>query len=92
MIFVARQAATILGRIDVKITDEDRTALSRSTLEMAELIYAKAATYEGSKGYSAVFKNLTDSQQLADQIVNEIRSRTAMQEGTGPHENTQGAT
>ncbi len=49
MAFVARQLTTILERVDVKLTDGDQSELSRTTLELAELIYAKAATFEEVK-------------------------------------------
>lgn len=69
MAFVARRAPGVLQRAEFDLSPEDRQALSIATNEVAELIYAESQSFQAVKGYLAIFRNLTDSQPLADRVL-----------------------
>lgn len=67
--FVAREAAEVIGRAEPYLSTEDQNELSRLTNEISELIYATSEPLQSVKGYLSVFRNLTDSQPLADSVL-----------------------
>lgn len=69
MAFVAQVAADIVKRPELHISTEDQVELSRLTNELSELIYSTTEPLQSVKGYLAIFRNLTDSQPLADNVL-----------------------
>jgi len=69
MAFVAQRCLDVLQRADFRLSPDDRQALSIATNEMAEVIYAESQSLQALKGYLAIFRNLTDSQPLADRVL-----------------------
>jgi hypothetical protein len=49
--------------------------ISQQTNELAELIYAQSEPQQGIKGYLSIFRNLTDSQPLADAVLDRLAER-----------------
>jgi hypothetical protein len=75
MAIVAHNAPEIIDRVLLQLTNEERLLLSRKINELAELVYAESATFQGFKGYLSIFRNLTDSQPLADRVLTRIAER-----------------
>lgn len=69
MALVAQRSADVLGRPDFSISASDQTLLSQRTNEIAERIYAETEPLQSIKGYLSIFRNLTDSQPLADGVL-----------------------
>lgn len=80
MTFVAHRSQEILKKPELTISEADRTTFSRLTNEISELIYAQSQPLQAFKGYLAIFRNLTDSQPLADQILQRLAQQDAQQQ------------
>lgn len=74
MAFIAHQSPRIGLRHQVGLSDEDKTMISVQTNELAELIYSQSQVL--TKGYLAIFRNLTDSQPLADGILDRLKQQS----------------
>lgn len=74
MAFVAREARQILAKAQLTLSAEDQEFLSRRTNVLSETIYALSAPLQGTKGYLAVFRNLTECQQLANLVVQSLNA------------------
>lgn len=87
MSFVAHRAPEVLRRPEYQLSAADRTLISRLTNELSELIYASSASWQGIKGYLAIFRNLTDAQPLADKVLAQLlaNDRGAAQPETPPN-------
>lgn len=77
MAFVALRAARMLNQPAHTLSQDDKDQLSRMTNELAELIYAASEPLQGYRGYLAVFRNLTDAQPLADQVIQRLAAPAA---------------
>jgi hypothetical protein len=51
--------------------------LSQRINELAELIYAQSQSLQAVKGYLSIFRNLTDSQPLADGVLQRLAEQDA---------------
>ncbi|MHB8900167.1 MAG: AIPR family protein [Thermoguttaceae bacterium] len=82
MAFVAQRSADIVNQPREQLTEDEKQRLSRCINELGELIYVESAAFHGLKGYLAVFRNLTDSQPLADRVLARLaeRDRVAVQD------------
>lgn len=67
--FVASRSIDILNKPDDRLSEDDKHQLSQKVNELSELIYAESIDFQGTKGYLSIFRNLTDSQQLADKVL-----------------------
>lgn len=74
MALVAARSADVIGRMVVRIDDDDRRTLSERINRIAEAAYAESASLQGAKGYLAIFRSLTDSQPLADRILARLKA------------------
>jgi hypothetical protein len=72
MAFVAHRAPDIINRAELTLAEPDRTRLSQLTNELAEMIYAQSESVRAFKGYLSIFRNLTDSQPLADGVLDRL--------------------
>jgi hypothetical protein len=77
MAFVAHRSADVLGRLELTLSDSDKTLLSQRTNEIAEAIYAESLPLQSFKGYLSIFRNLTDSQQLAEGVLRRLAQQEA---------------
>ncbi|MEZ5323637.1 MAG: AIPR family protein [Verrucomicrobiales bacterium] len=75
MAFVAQEAAEIVRRPELHISAADQTELSRITNELSELIFSTTEPLHSVKGYLSIFRNLTDSQPLADNVLARLSAR-----------------
>ncbi len=75
MCFVAHRSRDVLNKPDHQLSDDDRRLLSQRVNEISELIYAESTPLQGIKGYLSIFRNLTDSQPLADQVIVRLTDR-----------------
>jgi hypothetical protein len=76
MHILARQHRVILDKPELTLSEEDKTELSRTILELAEFVYMEAeAMFSGVKGYLSVFQNVTDSQPLAQRVMQRLAER-----------------
>jgi hypothetical protein len=81
MAFVAHRNPAILARPDLTFSESDRTALSQQVNEISELILQRSRPFLALRGYLSIFRNLTDSQPLADtvlQALHELDSRRSV--------------
>ena len=72
MAFIAHLSADVLGRLEFTLSTADETLLSQRTNEVAEAIYAQSQPLQAIKGYLSIFRNLTDSQPLADGVMQRL--------------------
>ncbi|MCE9524316.1 MAG: AIPR family protein [Alphaproteobacteria bacterium] len=77
MAFVAHRVPNVIERHELSLPPADQTLLSQCTNEMSELIYAKSQPLLASKGYLSIFRNLTDSQPLADGVLDQLAQQDA---------------
>ncbi len=75
MAFVAHRSSEVLNKPDHQLSDDDKTFLSRQVNDLSELIYAVSAPFQEIKGYLSIFRNLTDSQPLADRVLARLAER-----------------
>ncbi len=80
MAFVANASADVIGRAVLALSSDDKTLLSQRTNELSELIYAESQPLQAIKGYLSIFRNLTDSQPLADSILRRLAEQHARQQ------------
>jgi len=70
---LARRKRHLIEKPEVNLSQQDQTDLSRMALELAELIYATAeARFRRIKGYLAIFRNMTDAQPLAQDVMDRL--------------------
>ncbi len=72
MAFLAREAGTMLDRVNLALSPSEQDFLSRQTNELAELIYQVSVPRQEFKGYLAIFRNPTECQPLADAVLNQL--------------------
>lgn len=78
MAFMAHRSADVLNKPDRQLSDADKTLISQRTNELSELIYAESEPLQAFKGYLSIFRNLTDSQPLADRVLARLAARDAV--------------
>jgi hypothetical protein len=72
MAFLAHRLPDVLRRPQLGISVDDARPISLQTNELAELIYAQSVPQQTFKGYLSIFRNLTDSQPLADAVLDRL--------------------
>jgi hypothetical protein len=74
----ARRHRPMFDKPEAHISQADQTEMSRDLLELAELIYTAAeARFQQSKGYLAIFRNVTDADPLARDVMQRLAQRDA---------------
>lgn len=84
MAFVAHLSPDVIVQASANLSAEDKTLLSQRTNELSELIYAESQPLQGAKGYLSIFRNLTDSQPIADGVLRRLAARRAQQQQPPP--------
>ncbi len=76
---LSRRNKVLLNKLEVDLSEVDKTHFSRIGLDLAELIYNIAESQFGSddKGYLAIFRNLTDVKLLTSRVMQELAGRDA---------------
>jgi hypothetical protein len=78
---LARRMRSLIEKPESQLTVSDQTELSRALLELAELIYTAAeARFNRSKGYLAIFRNLTDAEPLARDVMQRLAQQDAQRQ------------
>lgn len=72
MAFVGHRSADIISLVDFALSPADQTLLSQRINEIAEAIYSQSQPLQSVKGYLSIFRNLTDSQLLADGVMQRL--------------------
>ena len=80
MAFIAHRSADVLGRAEFALSSTDQNLLSQRTNEIAEAIYAQSQPLQAVKGYLSIFRNLTDSQPLADGVIQRLAFQDAQRQ------------
>jgi hypothetical protein len=75
MAFVGHQSSDLIQRPSPALSEPDCILLSQRTNELAELIYSQSQALQATKGYLSIFRNLTDSQPLADAVLVRMAER-----------------
>ncbi len=74
----ARRHRALLTTPGIEVSQEHQAELSRHITDLAELIYTVAeARFQRNKGYLAVFRNVTDSVPLAQDVMQRLAQRDA---------------
>jgi hypothetical protein len=91
---LSRRHRAILDKTELVLSTDDQTELSRVALDIAELVYTEAdALFQRMKGYLSIFRNLTDSESLAQNVMKQlsvIDAQKAAQLATSPAAPTTG--
>lgn len=70
---LARRHRAILDKPELVLSTDDQTELSRVALEIAELVYTTAeASFNRMKGYLSIFRNMADSESLAQDVMKQL--------------------
>ena len=70
---LARRHRTLIDKGGTVLTEADKNELTRAVTDLAELIYTAAeARFSQSKGYLSVFRNLTDAEPLAQDVMQRL--------------------
>ena len=77
MAFVAHCLQEVVRRPQLTVSADDERLISQQTNELAELIYAQSMPQQNFKGYLSIFRNLTDSQPLANSVLDRIAEQAA---------------
>jgi hypothetical protein len=80
MAFVAHRSPEVVQGSTLALSEAECETLSRRTNELAELIYAQSAPHQSVKGYLSIFRNLTDSQPLADGVLQRLAEQDAQRQ------------
>jgi len=72
MAFVGHCLPDITNRSNLFLSEPDEASLSLCINELSELIYAESESLQGIKGYLSIFRNLSDSQPLADRVLRRL--------------------
>jgi hypothetical protein len=72
MAFIAHRSEDVIGRPEFALSSPDQNLLSQRINEIAEAIYTQTQPLQTVKGYLAIFRNLTDSQPLADGVMQRL--------------------
>lgn len=77
---IARRHRPLLTKTEITLSNDDKIELSRIAIELAELIYGIAeARFARLKGYLAIFRNVTDAEALAGDVMNRLAQLDAQQ-------------
>jgi hypothetical protein len=77
MAFLAFRLTDVISRPQLVISADDERLISQQANELSELIYAQSEPLQGIKGYLSIFRNLTDSQPLADAVLDRLAEQDA---------------
>lgn len=69
MAFVGHRLTALIQRPELEISAADRTTLSQQVNVLSELILQRSQPLLAAKGYLSIFRNLTDSQPLAEGVL-----------------------
>ena len=74
----ARRHRQIIEKPEAELSQPDKIQMSRDLLDLAELIYTAAeARFQRTKGYLAIFRNMTDAEPLARDVMQRLAQRDA---------------
>lgn len=74
----ARRHRLLLDKVEIQLSQGDQIEMSRHLLDLAELIYTAAeAMFLRTKGYLAIFRNVTDAEPLARVVMQRLAQRDA---------------
>ena len=82
MAFVAHQSGDVMQSPELAISVSAQTLLSQRTNKLAELIFAQAQPLQADKGYLSIFRNLTDSYPLADEVLQRLAEQDTHHQAT----------
>ena len=89
MAFVAHRLPEVMAKPAHVLSDDDQKALSQTVNEISELVILRTAPLIAHKGHLSIFRNLTDAQPLADNILeafqeHDARKRAAIENISSP--------
>jgi hypothetical protein len=91
MAFVSHRSNDVLARPAFDLSNDDRMILSQRTNEIAEAIYAQTVPLQTVKGYLAIFRNQTDSQPLAEGVLQRLAQQDQQRQAQPPPANPNAA-
>lgn len=78
---LARRKRPLIEKAEPELSALDQAELSRTATELAELIYSAAeAKFSRSKGYLSIFRNLTDAEPLAQDVMQRLAQQDAQKQ------------
>ncbi len=84
MTLVAHGSAEVINRPELMLSSPDQILLSQRINQVAELIYAQSQPLLADKGYLSIFRNLTDSHPLADDVLQRLAQQDSLQRSAPP--------
>ncbi len=75
MAIIGHRSKDVLQKAAITISTDDKTLLSQRVNELSEIVYAESEQMQIDKGYLSIFRNLTDSQPLADRVITRLFAR-----------------
>lgn len=80
MALIAHRSAEVISRPELTLSSSDQMLLSQRTNQLAELIYVQSQPLLADKGYLSIFRNLTDSQPLADSVLQHLAQQDSQRQ------------
>lgn len=80
MALIAHRSAEVISRPELTLSSSDQMLISQRTNQLAELIYVQSQPLLADKGYLSIFRNLTDSQPLADSVLQHLAQQDSQRQ------------
>ena len=78
---LARRRRSLIDKPELNLSESDKAELSRDGLSLAELIYTVAeAKFQQMVGYLSLFRNTTDAEMLASDVMQRLAQQDAQQQ------------
>lgn len=74
----ARRHQALLRKPEITLSESDKADISRAAIDIAELVYVAAeAKFANLKGYLSIFRNMTDADPLARDVMQRLAAAQA---------------
>ena len=77
MAVVAKSLSQVIGRTSPNLSPEDKTLISQQVNKLAEQFYTISEPHQQTRGYLATFRNLTHTQPLVDNLLQQLEQEKA---------------
>lgn len=82
---LARRHRSLVDKHEKDLSESDKSDLSREGIDLAELIYTVAeVTFQQMVGYLSIFRNTTDAEKLAADVMQRLAQQDAQQQASPP--------
>ena len=78
---IALHLRELIERPQLTLSPEEETELSRAVDELTELVYNVSQAHQAVKSYRGIFRSLTDTQILAEDVLSRLEARARPEQG-----------